>query len=110
MNKSKKTIEIYVDDNGKSPFQNWLETLDKSCLTRVQNRIIRMELGNYGDCKNIGDGINELRLHFGSGYRIYFGEFQNKLIILLCGGDKSTQDSDITKAKQCWNIFLSRKR
>ncbi|MGK0299089.1 MAG: putative addiction module killer protein [Gammaproteobacteria bacterium] len=68
-------------------------------------RLRRIEQGNYGDCKNIQDGVSELRLFFGSGYRIYFGENGNSLVVLLCAGDKSTQQKDIQKALKYWNEY-----
>jgi putative addiction module killer protein len=61
-----------------------------------------MEQGHYGDYKALRDGINELRLHFGSGYRIYFAELNDVIVILLCGGDKRTQKNDVKLAKQYW--------
>lgn len=66
---------------------------------RIRNRISRIEDGNFGDCKNIGDGIFELRLFFGPGYRIYFGKYKKTSVILLSGGDKSSQNKDIKQAK-----------
>jgi len=69
--------------------------------------IRRLEQGNYGDCKALGNGIFELRLFFGPGYRIYFGEDGQKLVILLCGGDKSTQNQDITIVQSYWQEYLT---
>lgn len=74
--------------------------------TRTQNRIRarldRLEKGNLGDYQSVGSGVFELRLHFGAGYRIYFGEVDRTIILLLCGGDKSTQGRDIEQAKEYW--------
>ncbi len=64
--------------------------------------------GHYGDYKNLGDGIKELRFFFGSGYRIYFGEHNERMVILLTGGDKSSQSSDIEKAKQYWKEYIAK--
>jgi len=69
-------------------------------------RLRRIEQGNYGDCKHIQNGLFELRFFFGPGYRIYFGEDGNTLVILLCGGDKSSQKKDILKAIKYWNEYL----
>lgn len=65
-----------------------------------------MKHGQFGDCKSVDRGLYELRLFFGSGYRVYFGEHQGKTILILAGGDKSTQSRDIKKAKDYWNIYL----
>ena len=59
--------------------------------------------GHFGDCKSVGDGIREMRINFGKGYRVYFNEMDGKLIILLIGGEKSTQKKDIAKAREIWN-------
>lgn len=68
----------------------------------------RVEIGNYGDYKPLGDGVYELKLHFGSGYRVYFAEDGDIIVILLCGGDKSSQSKDIEVAKAYWKELLER--
>ncbi len=95
-------IEIYVDEKGRSPFVDWLDSLDKSIKAKVAARILRFETGNLGDTKTIGHGIFEARLHVGPGYRIYFGISGRQLIVLLVGGLKRTQKKDITKADMYW--------
>lgn len=107
MKTQNKNIEVYITNNGKKPFIEWLESLDKSVRYRVKERLDRIALGNLGDWKSIGEGISELRLNFGSGYRIYFGQEGDKLILLLCGGDKTSQKKDIKKAQQYWNNYLT---
>lgn len=98
-----KVVEIYEDEKGNSPFTEWLDGLkDPVVKSRVLNRLMRLELGHYGDYKAISAGVKELRFHFGSGYRVYFGELNGRIIILLIGGDKGSQDKDITKAKVYW--------
>ncbi|MFO1257109.1 MAG: type II toxin-antitoxin system RelE/ParE family toxin [Gammaproteobacteria bacterium] len=88
----KRQIEIYCSTNGKQPFTAWLESLkDNKSRYRIKERLDRIALGNLGDCKPLTHGVFELRLDFGPGYRIYFGEENQKIVILLCGGDKSTQ-------------------
>jgi len=67
-----------------------------------------LELGHFGDCKPISGGVSELRFMFGSGYRVYFGEWDKKIVILLCGGDKSIQERDIKKAKEYWKRYGER--
>ncbi|MEH1859547.1 MAG: type II toxin-antitoxin system RelE/ParE family toxin [Nostoc sp.] len=70
-------------------------------------RLRRLEQGNYGDVAPIGDGLSELRMFFGSGYRVYFGEDAENIVVVLCGGDKSTQNQDIEDAKAYWKEYLS---
>ena len=80
-------------------FNHWFGTLrDKAIKTRIQVRIDRAAHGNYGDYKSVGQGISEMRLHFGAGYRLYFIEHGTEIIILLAGGNKSSQASDIENA------------
>jgi len=101
-------IQIYIARNGTSPFVIWLEALkDKMVRYRIKERLDRVALGNLGDYKNIADGLAELRFNFSSGYRIYFGRCEEKIILLLCGGDKHTQVQDIKKAKEYWKDYLS---
>ncbi|MES2998473.1 MAG: type II toxin-antitoxin system RelE/ParE family toxin [Pseudomonadota bacterium] len=103
----KKQIEIYVEQNGQAPFINWLESLSPPIRARVKERLDRVTLGNLGDYKKINKDILELRLSFGPGYRIYFYQKGNKIILLLSGGDKSTQKKDIKKAINYLNDYLS---
>lgn len=76
---------------------------------RIRRRLDRVEMSHYGDYKPLGDGICELKLDFGPGYRIYFAEKDDVIIILLCGGDKSSQVKDIHTAKIYWRELLERK-
>jgi len=94
--------------NNKAPFIDWLEKLDKTIRYRVKERLDRVRLGNLGDCKRLSGDILELRLTFGSGYRIYFAEQNQEIILLLCAGDKSSQAKDIKKAHHYWLDYLSR--
>lgn len=104
-----KEIKIYKAANDKTPFYDWLHELkDKTIRARIYRQIDRMSLGNYGDFKSVGEGVLEIRLHFGAGYRIYFTEIDNQLLLLLAGGDKSTQIKDIKLAQQYWHEFKSR--
>jgi putative addiction module killer protein len=80
-------------------FSEWFTGLrDRNARVRIQARIDRAELGNLGDCQPVGDGVSEMRIHYGPGYRVYFVQHGAMLIILLAGGDKSTQSKDITTA------------
>jgi len=94
----KKQLKIYSTNNGKAPFIEWLESL--------KERLDRVALGNLGDHKYIGDNIYELRLDFGSGYRVYFVNQENDIILLLCGGNKSSQKNDVKKAKKYLHDYL----
>lgn len=94
-----KEILTYKTADGKCPYDLWFKKLDKAIQVRIYKRLERVTEGNFGDCKKIDCDISELRFNFGSGYRIYFTEADDIIIILLCAGDKSTQTSDIEKAK-----------
>ena len=101
-----RRIQIYRAPNDQAPFIEWLKSLqDVRTRKRIQNRVARIESGNLGDHKPVGDGVFELRLHFGPGYRIYFGGVDNTIILLLCGGDKSSQSGDIDRAKAYWQEY-----
>ena len=106
---NQKEIRYYIAPNGKSPFKKWLNKVkDPAIKARILHRLDRVSLGNYGDYKPIADGIYELRLVFGSGYRIYFTEYESVTVILLLGGDKSTQSADIKKAKKYYDELKER--
>ena len=77
---------------------------------RILARVARLEQGNYGDCEAVGEGVMELRLFFGPGYRVYFGEDTNSIVILLCGGDKGSQKQDIKQAKAYWKEYLGHEK
>ena len=82
-------------------FDNWFKSLrDRKAKARIQARIDRLELGNFGDVAPVGEGVSELRIHCGPGYRVYFIQCPEVFVVLLAGGSKSTQDSDIKKAKE----------
>lgn len=106
-----KCVIVYADEQGKEPFTDWLYGLrDVMGRKRILARIARLERGNYGDCEPVGEGVSELRLFFGPGYRVYFGEGEDYIVVLLCGGDKGSQDEDIRKAKSCWKDYLSHEK
>ena len=94
-----KNIKMYQADDGACPVISWLESLDDSIRYRIKARLARVHLGNLGEYKMLGDGLGELKFNFGSGYRIYFGEFTGEIILLLCAGDKSSQKKDIKLAR-----------
>jgi putative addiction module killer protein len=92
-------IREYLTPDGKSPFREWIHDLkDRIVAGRIMKRLERIKVGLFGDYQSLGGGLFELRFHFGAGYRVYFGEVGNNIIVLLCGGDKSSQRHDIEKA------------
>ena len=93
-------IEYLILPNGKAPIIEWLNSLDGITRKRINQRILRIEDGNFGDCKKLSEDISELRFSFGKGYRIYYTEENNKIILLINGGDKSKQSKDIEKAHE----------
>lgn len=88
----KKELRIYQTQAGKRPFTHWIESLKDSVgRAQITNRLNRVMLGNYGDCDSVGDGVYELRIHYGPGYRIYFSEQESTIILLLVGGKIASQ-------------------
>ena len=93
-------IDYYKKDDGTTPFREWLESLrDVNGRARIRVRLDRARLGNLGDHKHLGNGVWELRLDCGPGYRVYFAKEEGQLILLLVGGDKDTQSRDIAQAE-----------
>src|SRR3989338_1171555 len=93
-----REIEVYTTSKGRAPFLEWLRGLkDMRARAKIRVRIERVRLGNFGDHRSLGKGLFELKINFGPGYRVYFGQAETKLVILLCGGDKSSQGMDIEK-------------
>ena len=108
MDTPERDLRILILSNGRAPFKDWLRSLrDKQTKARIQSRIDRLRLGGFGDYQSVGDGVFELRIHFGPGYRVYFGLLGAQVVLLLCGGDKSTQARDIADAQRYWKEFLT---
>jgi putative addiction module killer protein len=104
-----RVIRNYKTPDGLEPFEEWFGALrDKNAKARVLERINRVRLGNFGDCKSLSESIFELRIHYGPGYRIYFGDLDGVIVILLCGGTKRTQNQDINKAREYWQELRNR--
>lgn len=98
-----REVKIYRSQNGREPFTEWLNAIrDQKTQRRIRTRLAALKLGNFGDYKSVGEGVFELRFHFGVGYRIYFQEVDNTVVLLLCGGDKSSLARDIERAKAYW--------
>jgi putative addiction module killer protein len=101
-----KDVRVYETLGGYVPFNDWLIKLkDREARAMIRARINRLRLGLFGDCKSVGDGVFELRIFYGPGYRVYFGQHNDVTVILLCGGDKQSQDKDIKKAKHYWKDY-----
>lgn len=99
----------YVSASKKVPFSIWFSDLnDSRAKGLILQRLRRITIGNFGDCRFLRDGVFELRIHWGSGYRVYFGRSKNKVVLLLCGGDKGSQARDISRAIEYWNDFKRR--
>lgn len=92
-------IRIYTDSDGQAPFVQWLDALtDRIARAKIRARLARVEAGNMGDCKPLRDGVQELRIDHGPGYRVYLSRQGAVLVLLLCGSDKRDQDREITRA------------
>lgn len=103
-------IKIYKTHTGKTPYTKWRDKLDVNTAAIIAQRIDRVILGNFGDCDPIKGipGLHELRIHYGPGYRVYFGETNDTLIILLTGGNKASQNRDVAKAETYWFDYKER--
>jgi len=96
-----RKILVCQDQSGREPFTDWLNSLDLQTRARIRVRIDRLEDGLFGDVEPVGEGVSELRLDFGPGYRVYFGQIGLQIHLLL-GGSKQGQSTDIRKAKKFW--------
>lgn len=104
-----KEIREYQTVNGKRPIRLWLEALkDGKGRAIIKIRILRLMKG-IGETEFVGEGVWELKIHFGPGYRVYYAESGGQIILLLCGGDKSTQNKDIAQAHSFWADYKARK-
>jgi putative addiction module killer protein len=104
------TLEFryYQTADRKQPFPEWVAALqDRQARSRIGIRVARLRAGNFGDCEPVGEGVLELRIDWGPGYRVYFARVGNVMVLLLCGGDKRTQSEDVKRAK---NYFKDYKR
>lgn len=104
-------IVRYKTSVGLEPVSEWITSLtDKLALARIRMRLKALNAGNFGDCKPVGNGVLELRIHIGAGYRVYCGRYGEAIILLLCGGDKRSQESDIRLAKAMWTEWKERQQ
>ena len=99
----------YQREDGREPFTEWLNGMrDKVAQARIRIRLRQVQTGNLGDCEPVGEGVTELRVHVGPGYRVYCGRQGKSVVILLCGGDKRSQPADIKQAKALWHDWKRR--
>jgi putative addiction module killer protein len=104
-----REIKNYLTKEGREPFAEWLIHLkDTGAKVAIVKRLERVQLGNLGDCKPVGEGVLELKFHIGHGYRIYFGQDGKVFVVLLCGGEKHGQKEDIKLAKKYWSDYKLR--
>jgi len=105
----RRRLDVYVTTGGVAPFVEWLEGLaDIRARAVIRTRLDRVRLGNLGDCRSLGEGVHELRIDFGPGFRVYFAHLSGEIILLLCGGPKPSQKADIARALRCWRDYGSR--
>lgn len=104
-----EVVRYVPPESDESPFQQWLDALrDVGARARVQMRLERLEEGLFGDSKPVGEGVCELRVDCGPGYRVYYARSGRTVILLLAGGDKGTQPRDIALAQKRWREFKAR--
>ncbi len=106
MDTVEKTVRLYMTDSGYTPFEEWFDELcDARAQEHILARIARLRLGNPGDWKALGGSLFELRIDYGPGYRLYFGQEGPVIVILLVGGTKATQQRDIKRANEYWHDY-----
>ena len=106
-----RELLIYETQEGKEPFTDWIESLrDSKGRAIIRIRLDRIQAGYSGNWKSVGEGVYELKIDFGPGYRVYFGLDGKLLVVLLCGGDKSTQGRDVGKALEYWADYGGRRQ
>ena len=100
-------VEYLKISNDRCPYLEWENSLDRTARSVVRTRINRLRMGVFGNCSSIkGEpGLFELKIHLGPGYRLYLGKVKDALVLLLCGGDKKTQNRDIERAKDYWRLY-----
>lgn len=104
-----REIRNYQTADGKEPFDEWLNSLrDIQVRVKIEKRLSRVAQGNLGNYRSVGNGVCELKINYGAGYRVYFGQIGTQIILLLCAGDKSTQQQDIQTAKEYWQNYERR--
>ena len=104
-----REIRNYLKADGTDPFEDWYNSLrDTTGKNKIRLRLKRVMIGNLGDCKSVGEGVFELRINYGPGYRVYFGQVGLTVVVILVAGDKSTQEQDIRQAIAYWKDYERR--
>ncbi len=104
-----RELQVYLTEDGRAPFSEWLVSLrDERAQAKIRVRLDRARLGNLGDWATVGEGVGELGIHYGQGYRVYFGQAGATMVLLLCGGIKGTQPENIRSAQAYWQDFKRR--
>lgn len=103
-------LEEYQAEDGSSPFAAWFDGLHSDAAVKVTTALARVEAGNLGNLKSVGGGVQEVKIDYGPGYRVYIGRDGDKLVILLAGGAKKRQQKDIEQAQRYWDTYKLRKR
>jgi putative addiction module killer protein len=104
------TISYYLTETGEKPFKEWLDGLkDIAARQKVRIRLDRVRLGNLGKNRSVGEGVYELKIHYGPGYRVYYSLEKKTVVLLLPGGDKSSQKKDIAQARVYWQDYKRRR-
>jgi putative addiction module killer protein len=103
-------IRYYIASGGQPPFDEWFADLEPVARAKVTRAIVRLEQGNFSNVKSVGEGVFEYRINFGPGYRVYFGQDGETVVILLTGGTKKRQQRDIDTAHAYWRDYKEGKR
>ena len=112
MSATPREIRIYETADGREPFSDWMDHLDgQPIYETIMVKLDKVERGNLGDARSVGEGVSELEIDFGDGYRVYFGQIgkRGEIVVLLHGGTKKTQNEDIKLAKRYWRDFSDAK-
>jgi putative addiction module killer protein len=102
-------VLLYEREDGHSPFADWFADLDRQAAAKLTIAVERLRLGNFSNVKGVGAGVQEFRIDWGPGYRLYFGRDGDELVILLVGGTKRRQDRDVERAQELWAEYKRRR-
>ncbi len=102
-------LREYLDAGGRSPYAKWFADLDSQAALRVQSALWRLEADNFSNVRGVGGGVFECKIHFGPGYRVYFGKEGDEIVILLAGGTKKRQQRDVRVALSYWQDYKNRR-